>query len=581
VSKAGFPFLNDERLHAIVDESMTVPRMTRERMTTMNFRSTLLVGASLLVPAVAHAQVDPASIERSIPQAPTVPPAPVASAATSVAVDPVRQESATINEKFVLSAVNVIGSTLFESSRLSTAFETKLADMVGPVDLKEIATAVTDIYHDEGYDLSYAVIPDQSVKSGIFTLKVVESYVADIQVKGPPSLERPILRLANQLKAERPLRTDTLNRVLGLIREIPGIAVENVQLSRFPGDPARQRLTIAIAGQRHTGFAYSDNRGTIAGARLRTYASSVANSLLAEGDQFQVDAFAIPSDRFRFAFGQIRAALPLGTSGLRLGVRASVGGQEQDLPGPDQRGFSRQLRSELAFPFLSSRTSSLIGSLSLTDWSSRERRDGSTVIRDRLQTVRAAIDFARRGSVLVTGRLDLVHGLDLSSSTKAGDPLASRPRAGANFAKAQLDVQIAAKLGESWTSRLEMTGQLSTRSLLASEEFMLGGARIGRAFDYSRVAGDRGAGAMLELAYKLPVAVPGIQNLESFAYVEGGVASRIRDFDATPDGALAGAGAGVRFRLVNFLCSVEVGQPLAAPGRNGSPRLFVSIARAF
>jgi len=294
-----------------------------------------------------------------------------------------------------------------------------------------------------------------------------------------------------------------------------------------------------------------------------------------------MDLFAIPSDKFRFAFGQVRAALPLGTSGLRLGVRASVGGQEQELPGPDQRGSSRQLRSELAFPFVSSRTRSVVGSLSLSDWSSRERRDGATVIRDRLQTVRAAVDFARRGSVLVTGRLDLVRGLDLFSSTDAGDPLASRPRAGSNFTKAQLDVQVAGQLGEDWTSRLEFSGQLATASLLASEEFMLGGGRIGRAFDYSRVAGDHGIGAMLEVAHKLPLAAPGIKDVEPFGYVEGGVASRIRSFDAVPDGTIIGAGAGVRFRLVNFLCSLEVGQPLAAPGSNGKPRLFVSVSRAF
>jgi len=233
---------------------MVVPsNMSDRTIATMAVRATLLVGVSILGAEAARAQSDPASIERSIPQAPTAAFGPATPTNPQVTVDSDRQESATINEKFVLSAVNVVGSTLFDSSRLSSAFEAKLADMVGPIDLKEIATAVTDIYHDEGYDLSYAVVPDQSVKSGIFTLKVVESYVADIQVKGPPSLERPILRLANQLKAERPLRTDTLNRVLGLIREIPGIAIENVQLSRFPGGPGAATPDLRLRRMRSTG----------------------------------------------------------------------------------------------------------------------------------------------------------------------------------------------------------------------------------------------------------------------------------------------------------------------------------------
>ncbi|QDP18490.1 ShlB/FhaC/HecB family hemolysin secretion/activation protein [Sphingomonas xanthus] len=539
----------------------------------------VLLGGTLLA-GQAQAQADPASIERTIPV--LSDEKREAGPAQSRAVNMSRTSSVGISETFVLSAVNITGATQFEPRRLASAFEPKLATTVGPEELAQIADAITAIYHEAGYHLSYAVIPQQSVQSGILTIRVVESYVADVTVEAPAPSKAAVLRLVERLKSERPLKTATLNRVLGLVRDIPGITIEDVQVARFLEDPARQRLTIKAAGQRYSGFLFGDNRGTIPGARARLYSSGVANSLLTPGDQFQVDVFGIPSDRFQFGYAQLKASIPVGWNGVRVGGRASASRQRQELDGPDQLGRSRQIRADLSYALRTTNKETLIASLALTDGFSREHRDGVTNIRDRVQTMRTGLEYIRRGPVYFLARLDLVKGLDLGDATTNGDPLASRPGAGARFAKALLDMQLVTAISPKITTRLELSGQLATAPLLAAEEFALGGGRIGRAFDYNVASGDHGVGAMWEVAYRLAGVPSPFSNVDLFGYLEAGVTDRIRErHEVAPDGAITGAGVGTRFKLLNMMVSAEAGIPIASSREQKGPRAFISLSRIF
>src|SRR6202008_3669100 len=121
-----------------------------------------------------------------------------------------------------------------------------------------------------------------------------------------------------------------------------------------------------------------------------------------------------------------------------------------------------------------------------------ERRAGSRFQRDRLQIARAWLELAHVSKTRIDGRFGISQGLDFGSATEPGDPLASRPRAGAHFTKFNADMQVARPLSYRLQLRLDASAQYSTKSLLAPEEFALGGSRIGRAFDFNEVTGDHG-----------------------------------------------------------------------------------------
>ena len=133
-----------------------------------------------------------------------------------------------------------------------------------------------------------------------------------------------------------------------------------MRISRSPQDAAKHKLTIVLGSDRVRALFYTDNHGTIDGARMRGYSSVSIASLAIPGDQLQLDLFTIPSDKFRFVYGQARASLPVGSDGLRFSLSASRGDQFQRMAGPNQHGTSRQFIADIAYPFAKSRAFSAV-----------------------------------------------------------------------------------------------------------------------------------------------------------------------------------------------------------------------------
>lgn len=539
----------------------------------------LALCATVAAPFTAHAQTDPGSLERTIPKFEARP----TEKQPRIAAPTLPSEAgAQIAGTFVLSAVNIGGATVFSSEELAKSFEPYLASQVGPAELARITADITARYRRAGYLLSYATLPEQSVQSGIVRIRIVEGFVDEIAVEGADSSVAKARVIAERLRSDRPLRSSTLERTLGLIRDLPGLVVSDVRISRSPQDPARHRLTIVLGSDRVRSLLYTDNHGTIDGARIRGYSSVSIASLAVPGDQLQLDLFTIPSDKFRFLYGQTRAALPIGSDGLRVSLTASRGDQYQRLAGPNQHGTSRQFIADIAYPFAKSRAFSAVARASLSDWKSEEKRAGSLIQQDRLKVARAWIDFSRASKTRIDGRLGISRGLDLGSVTESGDPLASRPFASPKFTKFNADVQIATSFSERVILRVDTSGQYATKSLLAPEEFAIGGSRIGRAFDFNELTGDHGIGGMAEISYRIGGVRQAPKSLELFAFVDGGGAFRKRSSPGFPkEQWLASGGVGTRFSALGFLWAAEVGVPIARSNADHGARAFFSITKAF
>ena len=154
---------------------------------------------------------------------------------------------------------------------------------------------------------------------------------------------RPSAGFSSPWQKTAPLRSKSLERAIGLGREVPGVIISDVQISRSADDPALHVLTVVLGSDRFRALTYLDNRGTVTNARMRSYSSFSLASLAIPGDQLQVDFFAIPYDQFRYAYGQVKASIPIGPDGLRVATSVSYGNSFEQLTGPDQDGMSRQL----------------------------------------------------------------------------------------------------------------------------------------------------------------------------------------------------------------------------------------------
>lgn len=493
-----------------------------------------------------------------------------------------RQSEARFSGKFTLGAVNIDGATVFASASLAEDFDPLLASQVGETELNGIVDRITKRYRAAGYLLSYATLPEQSVQSGILRIRVVEGYVGEVKLEGAGPDQAALLRTAQPLLNDRPLRAATLERVLGLMRDLSGVLVADVRIARAPDDPARHILTIVVTHDRVRGLIYSDNRGTIDGARLRLYGSTSLSSLAVAGDQLQVDLFGIPGNGYRFVYGQVTETLPIGHDGLRLGVSASGSDQHQRLGGARLTGTSRNLTVQLSYPLLRSRALSAVVKGSFNDWRSEDKFGGAPFQRDRLRVGRLALDISSVGISRIDTQIWFSHGFDFDGATFVGDPLATRRDAGAVFTKANIDVQFARPISKRFTLRMSGSGQYSTHPLLSVEEFAIGGSRIGRAYDFNALTGDHGVSGALELGYRVGDVKGGPRQLELFGYVDGGAAFQSGRLSGLPKSdSLAGLGGGARFTLFRFNFSAELGIPLVESRIGNGVRGFASISKGF
>ncbi|HEX7345232.1 MAG TPA: POTRA domain-containing protein, partial [Candidatus Limnocylindrales bacterium] len=305
-------------------------------------------------PAIGQSSPEPGAIERTIPE-------PAAQAPSKPTIKgPRRAASARLKaaKRFTLGAVNIQGAKTFTREVLSQYFEPMLAREVDGVKLGQLAARITRRYRESGYLLSYASIPSQTVEAGIVNVAVTEGRIDRVTVEGAGPGRGAVEAIAEPLLEDAPLRAATLERVIGLIRDLPGISVSDVSLTRSDSDAGLYGLRIRVARKPVKLFTYMDNRGTESIGRVRVYTSASLNSLAVGGDELRFDLFGMPGQGSRYLYGQIVASAPIGRDGLRLTLAASKGDQSMR---PEERidGDSRNVSAQLSYPLLRARSLTL------------------------------------------------------------------------------------------------------------------------------------------------------------------------------------------------------------------------------
>jgi len=277
----------------------------------------VLLAAITTLGSTAHAAGDFNEIEQRLPaREPSSSSVALPSAPNTMTPD---SEIPTFG--FVLAAIVIEGSTVFETADFSALYEPYLATQVSMQDITSIADAITKLYRDAGYILSRAIVPAQSGAGGVVHLNIVEGYIDEVRIDGASS--QAVQRRLAPITRERPLRIETLERALALTGDIPGVAIEGSQLEPDLDDLARYRLVVTIGLKRLNGWFYADNRGVGDAGDAQTYISGAANSVLRAGDQLTVGVFTAVENPDKLLFAEAGYSFPLNASGSTLSVYGS------------------------------------------------------------------------------------------------------------------------------------------------------------------------------------------------------------------------------------------------------------------
>ncbi len=549
------------------------------------FSTRLMVQTAMVVvlaASAAQAQNVPASVQGSqIDRRFKAPPAPLESVGMELPLPGEPKELSKAQQdklskvKFTLKRVNVLGATVFSEEQMAPAYESLVGKRISLLDAQVVARKITDIYQKAGYVLSQAVVPQQEISGGTLKIQVVEGYVGSIVLQGDGISDGERARLMSYLdnvKSKRPVRTQDLERNMLLINDLPGASVKGL-LRPAPSQFGAAELLVTVTQKPYEGSLSTDNRGSKFVGPWQHSATVAANSLFGMYDRTQLRlSTSSPTKELRTF--EVQHDEMLGNDGTKLSLLAS---RTHTAPGDSLKniqiiGNSDLFEAKVSHPFIRSRQENLVGrALVDIQRSDTDVFDNLDFTQDRLRIVRLGGSYNFFDQFHGNNLLDMQvsQGLNVFNASESGT---NRTNANgeSDFTKVNFDATHLHPLPNKFSLFTAASGQYSLDPLLVAEQFSLGGANFGTAYDPAELLGDHGITGKIELRYSDQVGMPYFNYYQLFSYYDiGRTWIREGGSGANDKRSLASLGGGIRVSFTdNVSSTLELGVPLTKPASN-------------
>jgi hemolysin activation/secretion protein len=435
--------------------------------------------------------------------------------------------SADTRPLFRLRSVELAGASALPASELAETYADRIGRDVSQADLIAIAAGIGDAYRRAGYHLSRAIVPPQDLKGGRLRIQVIEGVIEDIVVKGDEDGAFGLQDLLAPIAGERPARLATLERLLLLANDRPGLRVADTALDEIVPASGRFRLTVSVQPWRVYAAVGVDNMGSRAVGPWQASASVAINSLILPGDSLVLSGSFVPGSSRELRFGRASYDAPLGVESFRIGVAAS---RSEIRPGDSRRSMGAVSQAETyearaAFAPLLSRTHALWLSASLGMSDVSERNRFGRVYSDRIGLASLSADYKLQAAESAWTYVSATYrqGLGFLDSHPNTRDWLSRYRASGHFSLVNASLTHYRNLAENWSLKLAASGQVASGRLLSSQQYYLGGQSFGRGFAGGWLAGDNALAGSAELRYDQPLKLSFAKGYQLYGFVEGGV----------------------------------------------------------
>ncbi len=501
--------------------TVVTPHAPRDPHTSARTRRAALprpwcFAAALLLPGLVHAQPIPGA-GQSMRDIETVRPSLPAATAPQIDIAPAEPAPASPDEagpRVTVSAFAIEGNAAIPAARLAPL----LGDLVGGElsfgDLQQAANRITTYYREHGYVLARAYLPRQDIEHGIVRIAVVEGRYGQIELHNRTRvLDRALRQPLASLQPGEIAHGNRLERSLMLLNEIPGVDAKGTL--RPGAEPGTTDLVIdAERGRFATGSIELDNFGDPLTGRYRATGSVDVNAPLRVGDRFSLRGLTSNTNQ---RYYRASYQLPVGPASTRIGIAYSdmdyrIGRDLKDLR---YHGGADVRSAFVTQPLLRSRRASLDAQVVYENKHLRDVYGAFDVVNDK------TVDLWSFG---VSGNQQDTFGgggrSGFSATLGIGHLSGNDPfdmdyyvHTQGQFAKLNVSALRLQALGSRLQLYIQLSAQLSSRNLDASEKFSLGGPYGVRAFALGAGSGDQGWQATAELRH---LVAPGWQ-LSAFA----------------------------------------------------------------
>ncbi|HEY0107323.1 MAG TPA: ShlB/FhaC/HecB family hemolysin secretion/activation protein [Rhizomicrobium sp.] len=485
---------------------------------------------------------------------------------------------------FKLSDVKIVGAKTIAAAYFRPLYAGLIGKDITLGDILDIADKIEDAYRTRGYLLVRAFVPPQRVRDGVFTINVVEGYLANVTVQGGRRGAQRLVRayLAPATSAH-PLTLAAMERGLLLTNDIPGVSASGV-LKPSASLPGASDLVVDIDQPPVSGGLAVDNRGSHFSGLWTVSGDVEFNGLLGE-DQLAATVVSSP-DSLRQIEGTVRYRRAIGGDGL---IGSLIGTVTHGEPGSllsvaGVLTHSWAAGARLTYPLIRSRAQTLLldGGFTAQDATVNVSGLGHHLSHDQWRVIDLGASYQQTGLLgggIWTTTFDIARGLSIFGATDDTVPAAAPPhapqpnpdlsrfRGKTDFTKFTAGTRLLLPIGGNFSTALNVQGQFALDRLITGEQIAFGGTQIGRGYDPGAITGDHGVGGSAELRYDFRFADSVVRAVEPYVYVDGAQTWYFVD-PSLPNQTLLSAGGGFRFWLpYNLTGAIEGSRMLrAVPG---------------
>ena len=457
------------------------------------------------VPFVVYAQVQDlpgaGSILQQVQPVTPPPPAPSSTGLLMKHKDAARPPP---SAPFMVKKLQITGNTLFATQTLHALVADAEDKQLILLQLDELATRITEYYNGHNYPLARAIIPAQTIQSGVVRIEVIEARYGKISLNNNSSVEDALLKeTVAHLQSGQAIGQIDLDHTLMLLSEIPGVVL-SATLNPGAKVGTSDLVVNTAPGPAVTKNVLLNNHGGNATGRVRAGAKVSVINLLQHGDILTVNGL---SSGAGMNYARIDYEALLNGRGARLG--GSYSQMNYTLLGSFAASSgqgSAQVKSVWAgYPLVRSRAVNFSGKVKYDQVKLQDLSDSNDKNRH-LDNWTMSLD----GSARLSGSSNSWYvGWTLGSvdfdDTDAQIADSSTAKTQGSFAKLNVNVTRRQTLTPQNNLYLALSGQWANTNLDSSQKMSVGGPSSVRAYNTGAVSGDSGHLVTIEFQHNLNV----------------------------------------------------------------------------
>ncbi|ESA38870.1 hemolysin activation secretion protein [Leptolyngbya sp. Heron Island J] len=383
----------------------------------------------------------------------------------------------------------VLGSTVFDKSEFDAVLSSFIGRSLGIDELRQAADAITQLYLNEGFITSRAVLPNQPITDGIVKLQIIEGSLEEIRIEAADRLANYVRSRVN-LGAKTPLNQFALEDQLRLLRADP--LIDNIEASLRAGTGLGQSILVVRIDEADPLEAHLtlDTDSPISVGVVRTGANVTYRNPFGIGDRIQAAAYRATTGGSHLY--ELSYSAPINPMNGTLSARFLPSEFEiispRELAAFDIEGDAQVYELTYRQPLVRTPREEFALSLGF------RHRDGDTRIAstdfssNSASVIQFGQDYLRRdpqGAWALRSQFSL--GVDWLNATNL-----SSPQPDSQFVGWLGQVQRAQVLNQDHLLIVQGDLQLANDTLLGSEQFVVGGRQSVRGYSQNARFGDNG-----------------------------------------------------------------------------------------